>query len=112
MSGDEMIQRVAGIGALIEADAERISDDRRLTPEVLDALRGIGVFRIASPRDRGGLELTPLEAIKVLEAITYHDGSTGWVAMICCDGEMYAGMCADEGVIDELFGEPDLLTSG
>ena len=107
-----MLERVAGIGPLIDADAERISADRRLTPEVLDALREIGVFRIASPVERGGLELTPLETIEVLEAISYHDGSTGWVSMICCDGEMYAGMCEDRGVIDELYPEPGLMTSG
>ena len=108
----DMIERVEGVGPLIEADAERISEQRRLTPEVLDALRDIGVFRIARPSDHGGLELTPLETIKVLAAISYHDGSTGWVSMICCDGEMYAGMCIDQGVIDELYGEPDQLTSG
>ncbi len=107
-----MMERIEGIGSLIDDDAERISDERRLTPAVLDALRDIGVFRIAARLDRGGLELTPLEMIEVLEAITYHDGSTGWVAMICCDGELYAGMCEDDGVIDELYAEPDLLTSG
>ncbi len=109
---DAMLERARALGPLIEEHAERISAERRLTPEVLAGLRASGVFRMPMLAAQDGPELAPVEQIRVLEELCYHDGSVGWVAMICCDGGFYAGLAADPGLVDELYADRDDLTAG
>ena len=110
--GFALLDAVRALGATIEADAEEISGERRLTPRVLDGLRTAGVFRMPVLREHGGLELSPLEIVAVIDEIAYHDGSTGWVSMICCDSGFYASLLPDQSVARSLFANPDLLTAG
>lgn len=110
--GFAVLDAVRALGATIEADADEISRERRLTPRVLDGLRTAGVFRMPVLRDHGGLELSPLEIVRVIDEIAYHDGSTGWVSMICCDSGFYAGLLPDQSVARAMFANPDLLTAG
>jgi len=106
------MEAVTAIGALIEEHADAINTRRRLTPEVLDALRAVGVFRMPTAVADGGLGLSPFETARVLEEISFHDGSTGWVSMICCDGGLYCGMADEAGLFAELYPDPNMLTAG
>jgi indole-3-acetate monooxygenase len=108
----DLLERIDALGPLIRAHADEISDQRRILPEVLDALRRAGVFRMPILRADGGLELDPMEIVRVVEEISYHDGSTGWVAMICCDSGFYAALLPDRSVAAELFAGVDSLTAG
>jgi alkylation response protein AidB-like acyl-CoA dehydrogenase len=107
-----LMEKVAAMGPLIEEHADAINAQRRLTPEVLDGLRTAGVFRMPTAVAHGGLGLSPLETVRVVEELSFHDASTGWVAMICCDGGLYCGMAEDRGLFAELYPDPDMLTAG
>ena len=107
-----LLDRVRELGPLIRQQAETISANRRLTDDVLDGLRTAGVFRMFVTESDCG-DLVPLDQIRVLEEVAFNDGSTGWVAMVCCDGPMYASMSATSDALSaELFADPDLLTAG
>lgn len=110
--GVAVLDAARALGETIGADAEEISRERRLTRRVLDGLRHAGVFRMPVLREHGGLELSPLEIVRVIDEIAYHDGSTGWVSMICCDSGFYASLLPDQSVARALFADPNLLTSG
>jgi alkylation response protein AidB-like acyl-CoA dehydrogenase len=53
----------------------------QLTGETLAGLRDAGFFSLWIPSCFGGAEAWPLEAIKVIETLSYADGATGWVFM-------------------------------
>jgi len=61
--------------------AARNEDQGRLTDETLAGLREGGFFSLWIPTCFGGAEAWPLEALKVIETLSYADGSTGWVLM-------------------------------
>lgn len=52
-----------------------------LTGETLKALSDGGFLGMWIPREFGGIEAAPLEALGVVEELSYADGSTGWVFM-------------------------------
>jgi alkylation response protein AidB-like acyl-CoA dehydrogenase len=54
--------------------------ERRLEPEVINAMLDAKVFDSLLPRAYGGLELEPLDAVKLFEAIARIDSSAGWLA--------------------------------
>ncbi|MFI4981703.1 MAG: acyl-CoA dehydrogenase family protein, partial [Nevskiales bacterium] len=52
-----------------------------LTDEALAALRDGGLLALWIPKCFGGVEAGPIEGLEVIEALSYADGSTGWVLM-------------------------------
>jgi indole-3-acetate monooxygenase len=60
---------------LVAAQAEAA---RRIPDELIASLKGAGLFSIYTPREFGGLELPLPEALRVVEEVALHDGSTGW----------------------------------
>jgi alkylation response protein AidB-like acyl-CoA dehydrogenase len=90
------------------ADTER---GRRLAPDAVAALRDAGLFRLCVPRDLGGLEASPREAIEVLEEVATADGAAGWCLMVAITSSLVAGYL-DEPTARTIFGEPGAIVSG
>src|SRR5689334_19926598 len=76
-TADEIIARVTPV---IRRHAAVGETERRLAPEAVTAMIDAGVFRLWTPEALGGLEMDPLSALRVFEAIAHADGSAGWVA--------------------------------
>ena len=70
--------RARQIAPLLEANAARIDADRALTPAVLDALHGAGLFRTLLPRRFGGEEVTPAAFVRMQIELARGDASTAW----------------------------------
>src|SRR6476469_2262954 len=56
--------------------------DRRLPDELIARLKEAGLFSIYTPKAFGGIELPLPEALKVVEEVARHDGSTGWTVAL------------------------------
>jgi indole-3-acetate monooxygenase len=95
----------------IRAAAEEIEANRRLPPKIVDAMKRAGVFRMAMPREWGGPELDPLAQVRVIEALSYADGSAGWCAMINSDGGYFSAYL-DQAVAREMYRDLDAPTGG
>ena len=100
------LQAVRALIPTIRAAADEIERARRLTPEVVDALKTAGVFRMAMPREWGGPEVDLLTQTRIIETLAYADGSVGWCAMINSDGG-YFGAFLDQAVAREMFRDLD-----
>lgn len=95
----------------IRSAAEAIEAERRLPPAVVAAMRHAAVFRMAVPREQGGLELDPLTQIRVVEELSRMDGSVGWCTMIGASvGYIRAFM--DPAVAQRLFSDCDAVAAG
>ena len=106
---DPTLQRVTDAAPLISAAAPASESAGQLTDPVVVAMRDAGLFRMAMSRELGGPELSPLEQIEVLEALSTADGSAGWCGMINSDGG-YQTAYLDRGVARELYPSLDLPT--
>ena len=62
---------------VIRARAAEIEAARRLPADLAAALAAAGAFRMAVPRDVGGLELEPDAMLRVIEAAGNADASVG-----------------------------------
>lgn len=77
-AGTAHVERARALRPLIEACADRIEEERRLVPEVLDALFDAGLFRLLLPQSLDGGEVGPVTFVEVLEAVAAADASTAW----------------------------------
>src|SRR5690349_5842859 len=74
----ELLERARRIAPLIEAEADRIERETRITKAVHDAFVETELYWIALPRELGGAEADIVTCIEVCEEIARADGSTGW----------------------------------
>lgn len=111
-SGKELVEAIRELHPLLARNAVESEISRQLTPETVDALRQVGVLRMATPRRYGGLELTLTEQVEALAALAEADGSTSWVAVLWAVGSW--GMGRDTAANQaEVFGaDPDARYCG
>src|SRR4051812_28539065 len=112
-SGD--VRRASGRRSLVEVaremhpifarEAAANEENGALTDATIKALWDGGFFGMWIPREFGGVEAGPLEALGVIEQLSYSDGSTGWVLMAAEVAMGSAAAYLPAGTAKELFGK-------
>jgi alkylation response protein AidB-like acyl-CoA dehydrogenase len=110
-SAAEILARARALVPRLRERSDEIEQARRLPDDVVDMLRGAGVFRMGFGRDWGGPELTSIEQTEVIEVLSYGDASAGWCAMIGMDTGLYARFL-DQSVAEAMFPSLDMITAG
>ncbi len=77
-----LIDAAIALQPLIRERADDIERDRQLPSEVVEAIRGAGLFHLTLPEDLGGVGADPVTAARVVEEVAFADGSAGWCVMI------------------------------
>jgi indole-3-acetate monooxygenase len=82
-SGADLVEvcldRARSVVSLIENAHDRIDADRELPSDVLTAMHGAELWRMALPKSLGGGEVPPPTLACVTEIIAKADASAGWV---------------------------------
>ncbi len=92
--------------------AAEIEAGRQLPQDIADRFAKAGFYRMAVPRENGGLETTPQEIMGVIDALAQADGSAAWCVMIGSTTGLTAAYMAPEGA-DAVFGaSPETITAG
>jgi len=71
------------------AEAEAM---RRLPNDLMHVLKDAGLFSIYTPEQFGGLELAVPDALRVVEEVARHDGSTAWVVALGLANDVFTSM--------------------
>ena len=71
---------IAQVEPVVRKHAAHAEANRRLAPEVIDALHDAGVLRSLMPRAYGGLEMDMVDALRLYEGIARIDSAAGWIA--------------------------------
>jgi alkylation response protein AidB-like acyl-CoA dehydrogenase len=74
-----MIEALQALTPLIAGRRGEFDSERRLPDAIFAALAEAGLFRLWLPQALGGLELSPVDFMRVVEAASALDGSTGWL---------------------------------
>jgi alkylation response protein AidB-like acyl-CoA dehydrogenase len=114
MNATILADPVSAVGSLTQMIREEcaVCDRTRAIPApVVDALRDAGVFHLLAPRAVGGAEADPLTFLRVVEEVSYADGSAGWCTMIGGCYATFGGMLPSEGA-REIFGDPSTISAG
>ena len=72
------LERARELKPMLAAAGDEIERGRQVTPEIVEAMKDRGIFRMLLPRSLGGAELDPLTYTDVLYTLAQGDGSTAW----------------------------------
>jgi alkylation response protein AidB-like acyl-CoA dehydrogenase len=111
-ASDELLARIRELQPLIEQNAARGEQDRRVVEESITALTEAGVFKIAQPRRYGGYPSSVRTMLDVSAAVAEGDGGTGWIVALCNVCAWLTGLFSEQAQ-DEVWGaDPDARISG
>ena len=66
-----------------------------MPPDLADRIEAAGLFALWLPRSLGGLELDPATIVRIIEEISYADGSAGWTTLIGASTAFFAWLEPD-----------------
>ncbi len=69
------------------------------------------LFRLLVPQVYGGLQTTLSDLVRLQEAISWADGSTGWVVTLCCGAGWFGGFLPVV-TAKEVFDTPNVCLAG
>jgi alkylation response protein AidB-like acyl-CoA dehydrogenase len=95
----------------IEARANEIERERRVPADLNEKLMTAGAYRMALPRKYGGVDLEPLQTVRVIEELARADGSTAWTAMVAFGFNVVFGRFSLK-VVDTLLASGPALARG
>jgi indole-3-acetate monooxygenase len=106
-----IIEAVRALAPQVRDAFEVMETQRSLPPDLVQAMKQAGVFRMSLPRARGGLEIDPLGQVQVGEELSRLDGSVGWCgAFGTANGFMRAFL--DPAAAEQLSIGPDTVIAG
>lgn len=85
-------------------EAERL---RTMPLDLVERIEAAGLFAVWLPRSLGGLELDPATTVRIIEEISYADGSAGWTTLIGTSTSFFAWLEPDvarELIADRPYG--------
>ena len=109
----EFHARLDKILPLIEQRAEQAEQQGCLTDDVVAALRESDIYTMLFPKEVGGPELSPVDAMTVVERLSYAHASAGWCTLVNNMEGTTMAIYIDQKGIDETFANgPDITIAG
>ena len=107
----EVVARVTALVPLIREHAEKSSQERRVVPEVMEALEDAGLFKLLVPRRLGGLETNLRTMMECVAEVGRGDGSTAWTVALLNVCTWFSTTFSDEAQ-EEMFSTPQAKACG
>jgi indole-3-acetate monooxygenase len=108
-----LLTKARALQPMVREHADSAQELRHVPEPVVRAMADEGLYRLAAPACFGGGEADPITTIKVIEAISEADGSTGWTLMIGIETVGIGGALMDRDMAAGLFADhPDLVMCG
>jgi alkylation response protein AidB-like acyl-CoA dehydrogenase len=108
---EDLLATVERLRPTIEANRDRAEAERRLPAEVHQAMFDAGLFGMLVPRKYGGLEVHPIEAMRVWEAVARIDSAAAWNLVMNQAAGCFAAWLPEKGATD-LFGDGPTTVAG
>jgi alkylation response protein AidB-like acyl-CoA dehydrogenase len=95
-TAEALVAPVADVIRRTAAEAEAV---RRLPQDLMTLLKDAGLFSIYTPRQFGGLEMPLPDALRVVEEVARHDGSTAWTVALGLANGVFTSMLPQHSAV-------------
>jgi alkylation response protein AidB-like acyl-CoA dehydrogenase len=102
---------IAGDVNIIRATAAEAEQMGMLHPEQLKVIYRQNWFKLLVPNVYTGAQITLPQLVRLQEAISWTDGSTGWVVTLCSGAGWFGGFIAPE-IAKQVFRNPNVCLAG
>jgi len=111
VSGEELVRRAHDMIPMLRSKSDEIERNGKVSPEVIDAFREAGFFKILQQSKWGGYEMDLETFVRVLMEIGAGDTSSAWVLGVLALHNWEMALF-DERAAEEVWGnDPNVLIS-
>jgi 3-hydroxy-9,10-secoandrosta-1,3,5(10)-triene-9,17-dione monooxygenase len=111
-TADGLLDRIAALRPMFEANATKTEDDRRVVEENITALRDAGAFKVPVPKRFGGYEGNVRLAIETSREVAMGCGSTAWVTALQNVCAFFTAVMNEQAQNDVWGSNPDARIAG
>ena len=111
LDDDALMERVHEVEAVIAAHRAWQEENRRMAPEVFEALRVAGLWGIFKPAELGGWERDPVTGLKIFEQLSRIEPAVGWAVANQAGFDIFGVMLPAEGA-KEVYGDAGRPVAG
>jgi indole-3-acetate monooxygenase len=111
-TANSLLANIRELASSIISRAAEIEAGRQMPPDLVGALRSIGVYRMFVPQSYGGLELDLPAGLEIIRALGRIDGSVGWIAMIGSGHGIWAPLLPRNTYEQVYQNGPDVIIAG
>lgn len=97
--------------AILRSRAETAERERVLHKDQLQIIYDRKWFKMFIPKEYGGLGFSLAEALKIEEALSWADGSAGWVVTLCAGAGWFCGF-VNPGIAKQFFNDDTVCIAG
>lgn len=108
----DLLAEARALRPLIEAEADATDGELTMTPKVVEALAGSGLFHLMVPRALGGHEADCATILAVFEELCHQDGSIGWSHMANASATSYCAFLDPEAAREMVADQPGSVFAG
>lgn len=108
---DSILARVRSLEQLVESRRDEFDAVRQMPGGISGELLERELYRLWTPRDLGGLQLDPPDALRVISELARLEGAVGWNTMIPAAYSMLAGHMEREAA-EHVYGPADAVVAG
>ncbi|MGF6919421.1 acyl-CoA dehydrogenase family protein [Paraburkholderia sp. 40] len=112
LSFQDLIKQVKELRPLIEESAPSNEARGMLAPAVVDAFAEMGLFGYFAPKEAHGWQLSPVEALELIETVAEMDGPTAWVLFATGLCTSAAGAFLGDSAVEAMFGSGLTVAAG
>jgi alkylation response protein AidB-like acyl-CoA dehydrogenase len=103
-----LLSGVEQIAPIITAHRAASEQARTLAPEVVQAMRDVGLLTMKSPCEIGGGEIHPVDQMEVIEAVVKLDSAAAWSMFIAATVSGRALSALSDEAVAEAFADGDI----
>src|ERR1700754_2513926 len=108
----ELVMRAENLIPLLQRNAQRTEDARRVVQDNIAAIEAAGLFRLTQPRRFGGFQADFRTKIEVIQALARGCGSTGWTTSLLTGASWVIGMWNEHAQNDVWGADPGARIAG
>jgi alkylation response protein AidB-like acyl-CoA dehydrogenase len=98
---------------LVEAEADEAERLYHQTDRLMSEIRRVGLHLFLTPKVLGGHELNYVDSMRIVERLSWADGSTGWCMMVIgIQAAQLGTFLSDAGVARVFANGPDVIGAG
>ena len=112
VDAQELVARAKALRPLLQKNAAKTEEDRRVVEENIQAIADAGLFRIMVPRRYGGYEVNFRTTLEVSEAIAEGCGSTAWVTTLINVSAWLTSLFSQQAQDDVFGANPNARVAG
>lgn len=99
----EMREKIDALRPLLERAGEESVAARRFPQSAVDAMFDAGLFRLAMPRELGGLELDPVSEMEAYEALARINVAAAWNVLVGNIHTAWAAAYLSDAAVSRIF---------